>query len=77
MNTNRKCNAYHTSTKTTYLDPATVKYLTGKWHENNGKIESEVGVCWGTREQEECNCCGDRNKCSFYNYIKDEANEHQ
>ena len=67
-----KCGLYHTCTKTTYLDPATVKYLTGKWPENNGEIESEVGVCWGTREQEECNCGGDKSKCDFYDYVRNE-----
>ena len=78
----KKCDAYHTRTKTTYLDPATVAYITGKWPENNGKIESEVGVCCGTKNQEECNCGGNRSKYDFYknvrentNYTKNEDNE--
>jgi len=25
-----------------------------------------VGVCWGTKEQEHCDCEGDRSKCTFY-----------
>jgi len=40
--------------------------MTGKWPENNGKIESEVGVCLGTKEREECDCGGDKTKCTFY-----------
>ena len=66
----KQCDCYHTRTKTTYLDPATVAYMTGKWPENNGKIESEVGVCWGTKEQEECNCNGDRKQCTFYPEVR-------
>ncbi len=25
-----------------------------------------VGICWGTREREECTCKGDKRKCNFY-----------
>ena len=25
-----------------------------------------VGVCWGTREKDECTCGGDKSKCDFY-----------
>lgn len=70
-----KCDSYHTRTKTEYLDPATVAYITGKWPENNGKIESEVGVCWGTKEQDTCNCGGDKSKCDFYENVRNKANE--
>lgn len=70
-----KCDSYHTRKETTYLDPKTVAYLTGKWPENNGKIESEIGVCWGTKEREECNCGGDKSKCDFYENVRNNTNE--
>ena len=49
--------------------------MTGKWPENNGKIESEVGVCWGTKEKEECDCGGDKTKCTFYPEKREKAND--
>ena len=67
------CNCYHKKPKTTYLDPATVKYITGKYPENNGAVESEIGVCWGTREQDECKCGGDKDKCDFYDYVRSKS----
>lgn len=30
-------------------------------------------VCWGTREKDECNCGGDRFKCTFYPEIRNKA----
>ena len=32
-----------------------------------------VGVCNGTKEQEECSCGGDKSKCDFYSYVREEA----
>ncbi|MPM00592.1 hypothetical protein SDC9_46819 [bioreactor metagenome] len=61
-----KCNAYHTRKRNRYLDPTTVAHLTGKWPENNGTIEEEYGVCYGTKECDECSCGGDRVRCDFY-----------
>lgn len=29
-------------------------------------IENGVGVCWGTREKEKCNCDGVMSRCNFY-----------
>lgn len=34
--------------------------------------KTTVGVCWGTREKEECTCGGDKSKCDFYPYPKEE-----
>lgn len=31
------------------------------YHENYSRQE-----CWGTRERDECSCCGDEAKCNFY-----------
>ena len=28
--------------------------------------EKIVGLCWGTKEKEECHCGGCRSKCDFY-----------
>ena len=28
--------------------------------------KTSVGVCWGTREKDECTCGGDKSKCNFY-----------
>lgn len=25
-----------------------------------------VGVCWGTKERDECKCGGDKSRCDFY-----------
>jgi len=35
----------------------------------------EYGWCAGTKEQEECSCGGDKNKCDFYDYIRKQAKE--
>ena len=32
-----------------------------------------VGVCWGTKEMEECSCDGDKSKCNFYPELRAEA----
>lgn len=68
-----KCDCYHTRTKTTYLDPASIAHITGKWPKNNGVIEKEVGECWGTKEREECSCGGDRTRCDFYPEVREKA----
>jgi hypothetical protein len=36
------------------------------------------GVCFGTKEQDECSCGGDRTKCDFYPEIREKvANEEE
>ena len=32
-----------------------------------------VGVCWGTKEMDECSCDGDRTKCDFYPEVREKA----
>jgi len=54
-----------------------VAYITGKYPKNNDKIESEVGVCWGTKEQEHCYCDGDKKKCDFYPEVIEKAKQEE
>lgn len=68
-----KCDAYHTRKRTRYLDPATVAYITGKYPENNGAVEEEVGECWGTKECDQCSCGGDRTRCDFYPEVREQT----
>ena len=37
--------------------------MTGQYIDNQYKT---VGICYGTKEREECYCEGDRSKCTFY-----------
>ena len=62
----RKCDCYHLQLNKRY----TYHPITGHlmWH------DVETGVCWGTKETEECNCGGDRAKCDFYPDVRDKAN---
>ena len=53
-----KCDCYHTITKRRY----TYNPTTGQPIVN----DIEVGVCWGTKECDECSCNGNENKCDFY-----------
>ena len=60
-----KCNSYH-------LQP-TIKYT---YHPLMGRPiahDVEVGVCWGTKECERCNCGGDRRQCDFYPEVREKA----
>ena len=57
-----KCSSYHIK-----------RYIRG-WKDSNTPIyEREVGVCWGTKECEECSCEGDKAKCDFYPELRLEA----
>ena len=60
-----KCNCYHEQEKTlqTY-HPVTGKPFTHHIY---------VGVCWGTREMDECKCGGDKTKCDFYPEVRAKA----
>lgn len=51
------------------------RYIKGWKDGNNPILDREVGVCYGTKEKEECTCGGDRTKCNFYPEIKKEALE--
>lgn len=39
------------------------------------KNPRQVGVCWGTKEQEECSCEGNRCNCDFYEHVRKEAKQ--
>ena len=53
------CSSYHTKEVATPI----FNQFTGNIVDY---IPSEVGVCWGTRECDECKCGGDKTKCDFY-----------
>ena len=63
----KKCDCYHLRKAIRYT-----------YHPLSGRPiphDAEVGVCWGTRECDECNCGGDRTKCDFYPEVREKANE--
>ena len=58
----KKCDSYHLQPKIRYTyDP-----LTGSPIAHDIK----VGVCWGTKECEECNCGGYMTQCDFYPEVR-------
>lgn len=61
----KKCDCYHIETKRQY----TYNPITG----NPIGHDVDVGVCWGTRECDECSCGGDRTKCDFYPEFREKA----
>ena len=61
----KKCDCYHTQQKTRY----TYNQFTGSPIPH----DVEVGVCWGTKETDECNCGGDETKCDFYPEVRVKA----
>lgn len=63
----KKCDSYHLQPKTRY----TYHPLTGRCITN----DIEVGVCWGTKERDECVCGGDRTKCDFYPWVREKAKD--
>ena len=65
-----KCSCYHTRNKIEYkLKSHTPisELFNPTFHE---EIKKEVGVCFGTKECEECSCDGDRSRCNFYPEVK-------
>lgn len=57
-----KCNCYHEE-----------KRICG-WLSPQVPVTKPVGVCWGTKEREECSCGGDQSKCNFYPEKRADAN---
>ena len=53
-----KCDCYHEKTNRRY----TYNPITGQPIGH----DIVVGVCWGTKECDECSCGGDEAKCDFY-----------
>jgi hypothetical protein len=63
----KKCDSYH-------LQPT--HYYT--YHPLTGKPighDVEVGVCRGTKEEDKCDCGGDRTKCDFYPEVREGVNK--
>lgn len=60
-----KCNCYHKENKKIY----TYHPATGLPIEHN----VDVGICWGTKEMDECDCGGNKIKCDFYPEVREEA----
>lgn len=59
----KKCDCYHVQSKTKY----TYNPITG----DPIKHDIEIGVCWGTKETDECDCGGDETKCDFYPEVRE------
>lgn len=60
-----KCHCYHTEKKRRY----TYNQFTGAPIAH----DIDVGVCWGTKECDECNCGGDETQCDFYPEVRKKA----
>ena len=61
----KKCDSYHLQPKTRYT-----------YHPLSGRPiahDIEVGVCWGTKECDECDCGGDMARCDFYPKVREKA----
>ena len=61
----KKCDCYRKETKRIY-----------GYHPITGKPighDIDIGVCLGTKEMEECSCCGDETKCDFYSEVRERA----
>ena len=61
-----KCDSYH-------LEPEQHYFV----DEYGATIYENINVprCWGTKEKDVCNCGGDRRKCSFYETVREKADE--
>lgn len=71
-----KCDCYQFETKRRYLsniDKITYTLATERLAPEY--IDEEVGVCYGTKEKDVCNCDGDRRKCSFYESVREKEAE--
>jgi hypothetical protein len=71
-----KCDCYQFETKRRYLsniDKITYTLATERLAPEY--IDEEVGVCYGTKEKDVCNCGGDKSKCNFYERVRAEAAE--
>ena len=71
-----KCDCYQFETKRRYLsniDKITYTLATERLAPEY--IDEEVGVCYGTKEKDVCDCGGDKSKCNFYERVRVEAAE--
>ena len=62
-----KCSSYHIEKKRQY----TYNTISGQRIGH----DIEVGVCWGTKETDECSCGGDKTKCDFYPEVRKRGRE--
>ena len=62
-----KCGSYHTQKTLRY----TYNPITGSPIPH----DIEVGVCWGTKECDECRCAGDMRQCDFYPEVRKRGRE--
>lgn len=61
----KNCDCYHIESKRRY----TYHPITG----DPIRHDINIGVCWGTKEIDECNCGGDMTKCDFYPEVREKA----
>lgn len=65
-----KCDCYDTKVKREYAYSITGgEYIAAH--------DYYVGICNGTREQDECSCGGDRTKCTFYPEVRKIPIQHE
>ena len=63
-----KCSSYRTKEKIIYsYAPFYSPYY------NRTPRYVTVGVCYGTKECDECSCGGDKTKCDFYPEVREKA----
>lgn len=60
-----KCKCYHTQKK--------LRYTYNQYTGSPIPHDVEVGICWGTKECDECECGGDETKCDFYSEVREKA----
>lgn len=66
-----KCPSYRLETRRRYLSNIDkIDYMLTLNTLAPEYIDEEVGVCYGTKEKDGCNCDGDRSKCSFYEKVR-------
>ena len=63
----QRCDSYHLQPKIKY----TYNPLTGLPIAHDVK----VGICWGTKECDECSCGGDMRQCDFYSDVRKRGRE--
>jgi hypothetical protein len=62
----KQCDCYHTRQRVGYSYSPTTGQIVAAY-------DAEVGVCWGTKEADECSCGGDMAKCDFYAEVREKA----
>lgn len=61
-----KCDCYRVSKERHYLTDYEKCYYEATYHRPAPDYEiRDAGICFGTKDREPCDCCGDRSKCNF------------